>query len=374
MPSALDVQRTFGTADPFSKLRGLTLDFKAAHKSQKVRPEEQGTLLFRVADKLYHYTVCHFGARFSAYWWQRTGSLLSCAAFTHCSAITCIKPGSTWTTYLHFSAKATCTRPWAVWSPRLAALKAPISWKKAQVGTEVTWCGWTFCLHTETVALVHSKLEKLRQQLHKLSKGSKVAKKDLEACLGLLNWATTLSPHMRSFMSCLYIIETCIAPRAHCTASLRRTAFYDCLDRHAKLSATPLGSWLPRNAQLLEVGAIKVFSKADVPRVPPSHKHQWVRLADPTRSELHLKQDSKFALTWLSLCFQHEQPRSLCTSPLAPCLSAADAFADKHRMGIGGWLSTATDFIWYSEIFTDEEVRQEWPPAHRLSSAVHSLF
>ena len=70
---------------------------------------------------------------------------------------------------------------------------------------------------------------------------------------------------------------------------------------------------------------------------------------------------AKFALAWLSLCFQHEQPCSLRTPPLAPCLSAADAFADKHRMGIGGWLSTATDFVWYSEIFTDEEVRQEWP-------------
>ena len=86
----------------------------------------------------------------------------------------------------------------------LTALQAPISWKKAQLGPSVTWCGWTFCFRTETVALVQSKLEKLRQQLQKLSKGSKVAKKDLEACLGLLNWATTLSPHMRSFMSCLY--------------------------------------------------------------------------------------------------------------------------------------------------------------------------
>ena len=33
-------------------------------------------LLFRVADVLYHYRVCHFGARFSAYWWQRTGAFL----------------------------------------------------------------------------------------------------------------------------------------------------------------------------------------------------------------------------------------------------------------------------------------------------------
>ena len=27
-------------------------------------------------DVLYHYRVCHFGARFSAYWWQRAGAFL----------------------------------------------------------------------------------------------------------------------------------------------------------------------------------------------------------------------------------------------------------------------------------------------------------
>ena len=59
-----------------------------------------------------------------------------------------------------------------------------------------------------------------------------------------------------------------------------------------------------------------------------------------------------------SLCFEHEQPRSLRSAPLMPCLSAADAFADKQRMGIGGWLSTARSFVWFSEIFADEEVRQ----------------
>ena len=30
-------------------------------------------------------------------------------------------------------------------------------------------------------------------------------------------------------------------------------------------------------------------------------------------------------------------------------------------MGIGGWLSTARSFVWFSEIFSDEDVRQQWP-------------
>ena len=73
MPSGLDVARTFQHEDPRGAFVGVSLDFKAAHKGMKLQEQDQGCMLFRVADKLYHYVVCHFGARFSAYWWQRLG-------------------------------------------------------------------------------------------------------------------------------------------------------------------------------------------------------------------------------------------------------------------------------------------------------------
>ena len=85
------------------------------------------------------------------------------------------------------------------------------------------------------------------------------------------------------------------------------------------------------------------------PALNPAGGGRPASLSD--RSEIHLKQDSKFVFSWQSLCFQHEQPRSLRTPPAAPCLSAADAFADTHRvhMGITGGMSTATHFGWCSE-------------------------
>ena len=76
MPSGLDVARTFQHEDPHGAFVGVSLDFKAAHKGIKLQEQDQGCMLFRVADKLYHYVVCHFGARFSAYWWQRLGAML----------------------------------------------------------------------------------------------------------------------------------------------------------------------------------------------------------------------------------------------------------------------------------------------------------
>ena len=101
LPSAMEVMRSFQEGDPFSARQCIALDFKAARKTVKIHPDEQGTVLFEMNDCMYHYTVCHFGAKFSA--------LLACR------------------------------------------LNAPISWKKAQVGRGITWCGWTFDFETETV-------------------------------------------------------------------------------------------------------------------------------------------------------------------------------------------------------------------------------
>eukprot|EP00439_Symbiodinium_sp_Y106_P038539 s899_g4.t1 len=209
--------------------------------------------------------------------------------------------------------------------------------------------------------LVQHKLAKLRGQLQEMQNTAKVPHKALEACPGLRNWATTLSKHLRPFMAPLYKDLHSAKGTLRSIAPATWSAFYDCFDSAAQLSKAPPGSWLPWSAQLLEVGSIEVHSKADVPQVPPSHKHQWVRLADPSRQEIHLRKESKFSLQWLSLCKAHEQPRTLRSAPLMHCMSAADAFADKDRMGIGGWLGTAKHFVWFSEIFTAAQVRAEWP-------------
>ena len=76
LPTSTDVRATFKPSDPKHAAQGAALDFKAAHKRVKVRPSDQGLLLFKHAGRLYAYVVCHFGARFSAYWWQRVGALL----------------------------------------------------------------------------------------------------------------------------------------------------------------------------------------------------------------------------------------------------------------------------------------------------------
>ena len=108
--------------DPLAIWRALCLDFKAAHKRMRVKASEHGTLLFRVAGLLCFYKVCHFGARFSSYWWGRAAAS-SPASCMHCSMTARTPHGSTWMT---FSACCGTLRP----TSKLASTTHPWSWKK----------------------------------------------------------------------------------------------------------------------------------------------------------------------------------------------------------------------------------------------------
>ena len=221
----------------------------------------------------------------------------------------------------------------------ISAINAPISWKKAQLGHRITWCGWTFHLDIEALRLVEGKLAKLRDQLEKLAKSKKILRKHLESSLGLLMWATsTCQKDLHSGQGTLHQVFARDWQR-----------FVDSLTPDAVVSRRPAGLWIPAGSKLLEVGSVSVQSKQDVPRVPPSHKPQWVRLADPARTEIHLRNESRHALLWLSACFQHDQLRTLRQSPLLHCMAAADAMAEGDAVGIGGWISTSTEFLWFSE-------------------------
>ena len=139
-------------------------------------------LLFEFAGQLYGYTVCHFGARFSAYWWQRLGALLLRIAHQ----LLAQQPHKAWLyvdDLLAALLRSSGDLQLALLVVLLVCLKSPISWKKAALGDSLVWCGWK---------LKPDKLAKLAD------------KKALQSCLGLLNWATSISHHLRSYAAPMY--------------------------------------------------------------------------------------------------------------------------------------------------------------------------
>ena len=373
LPTALDVQRTFLQGDCHGNFVGMSLDFKAAHKCVKVHRAEQGCLLFRVEAQLYHYTVCRFGAKFSAYWWQRVGGQLLRIAH----ALLQQHGHKAWLyvdDLLAMLAQATWQQQAVLLTLFISAINAPISWKKAQLGHRVTWCGWTFHLDIEALRLVEGKLAKLRDQLEKLAKSKKILRKHLESSLGLLMWATSTCPHLRPYLAPLYKDLRSSQGTLHQVFARHWQRFVDSLTPDTVVSRQPAGLWVPAGSKLLEVGSVSVQSKQDVPRIPPSHKPQWVRLADPARTETHLRNESRHALLWLSSCFQHDQLRALRQSPLLRCMAAANAMAEGDAVGIGGWISASTAFLWFSESWSMTELRRHWPQLTKSAQPYIACF
>ena len=360
LPSAMEVMRSFQEGDPFSAWQGIALDFKAAHKKVKIHPDEQGTVLFEMNDCIFHYTVCHFGAKFSAYWWARVGGLFTRLLHSlagHLRHRAWLYVDDLLSLFLHSDfPEAAC-----LLIALLTCLNAPISWKKAQLGHSITWCGWTFDFETEAVHLAHSKLAKLRTILQTLLHRGKIQRKKLEAALGMLMWATTTCQHIRPYLAPLYrdlhsAVGTLKLIHPQCWQP-----FLDALDNSATVVAQPPGLWLPIKAKVIFAGKAPIKCKQDLPKVTAAHKGTWIRIADPLRSEVHLSSDSKAAIRWIQQCFTHDRLRPLQRPGILACFAAADAMADDHGMGIGGWIVTATHCAWFAESFTSEQIRCFWP-------------
>ena len=132
MPTVQEVRRSFQPQDPRGAYISASIDFKAAHKRVKVHDTEQGLLLFAFNGMLWRYVVCHFGAKFSAYWWQRVGGLIT--RILHASLAQ--YPHRAWLyvdDLLAALIRTSAHESLLIVVLILSSLGAPISWKKASV-------------------------------------------------------------------------------------------------------------------------------------------------------------------------------------------------------------------------------------------------
>ena len=195
---------------PGRRLHGCKLRLQGRRKQIQVRPEEHGLLLFAHQGVLYQYRVCHFGGRFSAYWWQRFSALL----LRQIHALLGSSPHRAWLYVDDLLAQLDQLLLLVIY---FQAILAPMSWKKAQFGDAISWCGWDFHFDVDIVALTAAKLRKLRDQLKELCEGQKVSRQLLQQCSdcwsGPQASAHTYAPSWRRY------IATSTANRARCTRS-----------------------------------------------------------------------------------------------------------------------------------------------------------
>ena len=293
--------------------------------------------------------------RRGAYWWQRTGAFL--LKLLH--GILGLRPHRAWLfvdDLLAALRRSDADAQLALMVMFFAAISAPISWKKVQFQDSLTWCGWRINFLHETIELTPEKTIKLKGQLHELLKAGKVKRKLLEQVLGLLIWATSLSPELRPWLAPLY---TDLRSPPGCMLSVHARlwpSFLSALDAKAVLRSAVRGIFMPPGFQ----GAC-VRTPADLPRVVPSHKSAWVRIADASAEHTRLSRMSKHSVERLLQCFHLDLACPLRSKPMLACKAAADACAEGSIVGIGGWFISSNSVAWFGETWQFQEVQEQWP-------------
>ena len=136
--------RAWRTSSQTSDGVGLTIDVSKAQKRLRIREDQWRLLLFQRRGKLYHFTVCHCGARFSACMVEPDGRQCSHASATS-SFSSHFPPARRVAASLRFplppGSGNGATRGCVCTCYFLHLLGCPISWHKIALGRQVRWIG-----------------------------------------------------------------------------------------------------------------------------------------------------------------------------------------------------------------------------------------
>ena len=272
------------------------------------------------------------GARFSAYWWQRTGAFL--LRLLH--GILGLHPHRAWLfvddllAALH---RKDADSQLALMVMFFAAISAPISWKKVQFQDNLTWCGWRINFLHETIELTPEKNYQIERTVARAAQSRK---------------GQAQTPRAGSRTSHLgYQSE----PRTQILASAIV---------HRPALAAGLHDLCPCAFMAIFPFSVRRQSP-DLPRVAPSHKSAWVRIADASAEHTRLSKLSKHSVEWLLQCFHLDLACPLRSKPMLACKAAADACAEGSIVGIGGWFISRNSVAWFAETWQFQEVQEQWP-------------
>ena len=156
----------FPLRGPPCNLAAATIDIKSAHKTMLVKESDQGLLGVQCDGKYYFYTVCPFGACFSAFWWARLGSLfvrvLHLLTFIRHALMLYVDD------FLAIQDASTIDVTAVLMLAFCVCFNIPLSWRKLEVGPTVVWIGWSLSFRAGCFSIPQSKRDKLRSYIAKV--------------------------------------------------------------------------------------------------------------------------------------------------------------------------------------------------------------
>ena len=262
LPTARDVQRSFPLRGSSDELMGFSLDVKSAHKRVAVHPDHRGLLGFQHQGQLYFYSVCPFGAIFSAHFWSRVGgfflltfhllSWLAHASFLYVDDFLMYQNSQ----MMPVSACMICIF--------VQLVNLPISWCKCELDSSIVWIGWNFNFRCGYVELPHSKLQKIQSLLQKLHRSDRTSRTYSEQFLGFLMWITQVFGPMRTWVHPLYRDLHSIPASQYSVDPGMWDQVTLCLDDSLRFTRSPVSTAIPKQGQLIQVRHQKVETIQDV--------------------------------------------------------------------------------------------------------------
>ena len=323
---------------------------KAAHKSIRIRPCEQGLLGVRVGNRFLFYSVCPFGATFSAYWFARLG-----AFFTRCLRLL-IYIAHFLALYvddlLGFQCASVAEMSFCITLAFCSIFGIPLSWKKLQFGFSITWIGWQLDFAKGCVCIPQDKLDRLHRLLSEALRRKHTDRVTLSKVCGVLQWLFKLFPLARPWLRALYL--DLHSPRAT-NFSVRQNDWQrlvECVSNTLYVVKVPEGSALSLGSRILSVRRRKVATKSELLRCNLGDKDIWLRISDPASKKRTLSSSSRELLHyWMNWSALPPVWRPLQPLQHVQVEAAADAMAQGDIFAIGGYISLAGSDYWFSEKF-----------------------
>ena len=351
LPSIQTVMDSFPLREVDCTLAAFSLDIKAAHKTIRVRQSEQGLLGVRIGDRFLFYSVCPFGATFSAYWFARLGGFLVRAfhLLLYISHMLALYVDDV----LGVQDAAVVELTFSILLAFCCVFGIPLSWPKLQLGFHVRWIGWDLHFRTGCVSIPPDKLEKLGECICIALKGRYCDRLDLHKICGLLQWLFKLFPAARPWLRFLYLDLNRPPGTLFSLQQGQWRTFLDCLSDDLHFQKVPFGAAISVGSKLLSVRHREVHCKADLGKVPLGHRRIWLRVADPASKRRKLSLLSRDLLEfWRHWSKMPPFYKALQAPPTLEVEAAADAMASGCEFAIGGFIRMPSGTIWFSEYFT----------------------
>ena len=341
----------------------LALDVSKAHRRILIHPDDRGLLCFHAGEDLYQSVTLNFGARASGWYWGRVAGLMVRLVHhllppTH-GVFQYVDDMLLWLD--------ACTAP--IWASMVTliflCLRIPMSWKKAQMGFQVIWIGWSISTRTWTISIPSDKVAKITDQVSEALQSPKISIKVLQSLVGRLLWVISAWKHLRPLLIPLYKDVAAVPVSQVGMDPVHFHTFVAGLSDELVLlsSMVHLHHSLAAGVKLVRVANQFVKPKSDLHLVYIKSRRVWVGIQDPTNPNRVLSTCFKHTLqTWKALFLATDFSLSM-RPPLPVQVSAtADAMADEQTAGLGGAVFLPDGRCgWFQFRIGLAEVADVWP-------------